>query len=381
MAKKANKAKRGEKGGERRAPARKSVTLKDVAESVGLSTATVSLVLNRAPAGESIPAETHERVLAAARALDYRPNFVARSLQSRRTFSIGVLVPEIAEGYTTGVLSGIEDHLVREGYFYLLASHRFEDRLVTENLEVLKDRLVDGLILVNTKLTESPGLPAVSISSRNRVSGVTDVILDHDRAAEVALTHLAELGHKKIAVLRGHPLTADASVRWEAIEKASERLGLEIPEELALQLGGTSATEESSPEVHYREGYIYGQLLLEAATDFTACFAFNDVSAIGTMRAFADAGLGVPEDISVIGFDDIESAAFHRPSLTTVRQPLHEMGQIASRHLLELLAEGTDDADVITVEPSLVVRESTGPARGRSVVATLVRGDGAAPAR
>jgi LacI family transcriptional regulator len=363
----AKKGRAPESGPEAARQGKKTVTLKDVAEHVGLSPATVSLVLNRAPAAQSIPAETHERVLAAARELDYRPHFVARSLRSRRTFSIGVLVPEIAEGYTTGVLSGIEDHLMNEGYFYLLASHRFSDRLVDENLSVLKDRLVDGLILINTKVTESPGIPTVSISSHAHAPDVTEVIIDHDRAAELALTHLADLGHQRISVLRGHPLSADSTVRWNAIEKAAGSLGLEIPDQLTLQIGDASIAGDTFPEVHYREGYQYGENLMATGAVFTAFFAFNDISAIGAMRAFSDAGVRVPEDISVIGFDDIESAAFHSPSLTTVSQPLHEMGEIASRLLLERLAGGSSQADVITVEPSLVVRESTGPAPSRGV--------------
>jgi DNA-binding LacI/PurR family transcriptional regulator len=349
----------GRKGARQR---KKATTLKDVAEQVGLSAATVSLVLNQAPTADSIPQDTQQRVFTAARELEYRPDFVARSLRSRRTFSIGILVPEIAEGYTTGVLSGVESHLLGKGYFYLVASHRFTTRLVAENLAVLKDRLVDGLILVNTPLAEAPGLPTVSISSHAHVKGVTEVNVDHDGAAELALRHLAELGHRRIAVLRGHPLTADAGVRWEAIEKAAGWLGLEIPPDLTLELGGSMAGENAFPEVHYREGYVYGKLLLERSSHFTAFFAFNDVSAIGAMKAFRDAGLRVPEDVSVIGFDDIESAAFHRPSLTTVRQPLRKMGEIASSLLLERLAGKSDQPELVTVEPSLVVRESTGPA-------------------
>ena len=143
---------------------RKAATLKDIAEHIGLSPATVSLVLNRAPAAQSIPEETHKKVLAAARELDYRPNFVARSLRNRRTFSIGVLVPEISEGYATAVMSGVEDHLIDHGYFSLMASHRFRDDLIAENLVLLKERLVEGFILVNTLLRESPGLPTVTIS-------------------------------------------------------------------------------------------------------------------------------------------------------------------------------------------------------------------------
>jgi LacI family transcriptional regulator len=359
--------KRAEKSsGERAAGKKKAATLKDVAEHVGLSPSTVSLVLNRAPAAQSIPAETHERVLAAAHELDYRPNFVARSLRSRRTFSIGVLVPEISEGYATAVMSGVEDHLLDNGFFSLMASHRFRDDLIAENLVLLRDRLVEGFILVNTRLREAPGLPTVTISSHERFRDVINVVIDHDRAAMLALNHLAELGHRRIAVLRGHPLTGDASDRWRAISEAADSLGLDIPPELTLQFGDDASEEGFSPDAHLQEGYEYGEKLLATGAEFTAFFAFNDIAAIGAMKAFADSSLRVPEDISVVGFDDIESAAFHNPSLSTVRQPMHEMGEIAARLLLERLGGETPESEVVTVEPSLVVRESTGPAPARA---------------
>ena len=342
-------------------------TLKDVAAYAGVSTATVSLVLNQASGAESISAQTHERVLAAARELAYRPNLLARSLRSRRTSSIGVLVPQISEGYATGVLGGVENHLLQEGFFYLLASHRFRSDLIVENLELLKDRLVEGLILVNTRLSAAPGLPTVSISGHQQIPGIVRVIIDHDRAASLALVHLAELGHREIAVMKGHPFSADSEVRWRAIERAANELDLVIPKQLTLPIGEAPVGRGLSPEMHYREGYDYGKRLLATSRDFSAFFAFNDISAIGAMKAFSDAGLRVPEDISVIGFDDIEIAAFHNPGLTTVRQPLHEMGETASRLLLDWLAGARPDSAVVTVEPDLIVRSSTGPARLRSL--------------
>ena len=343
---------------------RKATTLKDVGRHLGLSPATVSLVLNQSPGVDSIPEETQRRVLAAVDELGYRPNLLARSLRSRRTFSIGILVPEVSEGYATGVLSGIERHLLDEGYHFLLASHRFDSRLIAENISLLKDRLVEGLILVNTQLPEPTGRPTICISGHQRLDDVVNVIIDHDRAASMALSHLAELGHERISVLKGHPWTADASVRWQSIERAARSLGLEIPPELTLQIGDAKVNgRQPSLDVDYREGYLYGKKLLQTGADFSAFFAFNDISAIGAMKAFADAGIRVPEDVSVVGFDDIDSAAFHSPALTTVRQPLKEMGQTAGRLLLEWLAGRRPPDDEVTVEPDLIVRSSTGPAR------------------
>ena len=354
----------------RRGPSRpptpngKATTLKDVGQHLGLSAATVSLVLNQSPGADSIPQETQRRVLAAVEELGYRPNLLARSLRSRRTQSIGVLVPEISEGYATGVLSGLEEHLLDKEYHYLLISHRFDSRLIAKNVSLLKDRAVEGLVLVNTQLTESPGLPTVNVSGRQRLRDVVNVIIDHDRAASLALAHLAELGHERIAVLRGHPWTADAEVRWRSIARAAEAQGLEIPPELTLQIGDLQlGGRRPSVDVDYREGYAYGKKLLQAATDFTAFFAFNDISAIGAMKAFADAGLRVPEDVSVVGFDDIDSAAFHNPALTTVRQPLNELGRTSGRLLLDWLGGRQPPSDEVMVDPELIVRGSTGRAR------------------
>ena len=357
----------------------KRVTLKTVAEHLGLSPATISVVLNDSPVADSIPDETKERVFAAAKELNYRPNYLARSLRGQRSFSVGVLVPEISEGYAAGVMSGVEDHLVREGFFYLMASHRSKPDLLEEYLKHLEDRSVEGFILLASRLQSAPPLPTVVVSGHRKLPGVTNVVLDQDRAARLALSHLQELGHERIAFFRGAEGSADAEDRWRAIVETAEALDIEIRPEIALQLVGKSLGPVFSPEEGYQEGYIYGQKLLatvpdgQRRPDFTALFAFNDVSAIGAIRAFLDAGLSVPEDVSVVGFDDILGAAFQNPSLTTVRQPLRRMGVTAGEILLERLAGRNSHPDFVTVEPELVVRASTGPARERRQKARATR--------
>ncbi len=352
----------------------RAVTLRDVADYLQLSPATVSVVLNRAPVAESIPAETQERVFAAARKLNYRPNLLARSLRNQRTFSVGVLLPEIIDGYATLVLGGIERHLLREGYFFLVASHRSKQDLLDEYLEMFRSRLVEGYILVNTPLAGPPTLPTVTVSGHEKIEGVTNVLIDHDRAAELALTHLAELGHQRIAFFKGHPGSTDTEERWRAINDAARKLGLTVRRELTLQLRGEPAGPKFKPEEGLVEGYTFGKMLLERGVAFTALFGFNDTSAIGAMRAFLDAGLKVPEEISVVGFDDIVSAEYQNPSLTTVRQPLKDMGETAARLLLERLSgNGKRPPAFITVEPELVVRGSTGPAPAAARQQTAAR--------
>ncbi len=358
----------GDKGARRTArQGRALVTLKQVAASLDLSPATVSLVLNRSPAADSIPAATHERVFAAAERLGYRPNFMARSLRSRRSFSIGVLVPEISEGYAAGVLSGVEDHLMEEGYFYLVASHRSRRDLRDEYMQLLRDRLVEGFILVNTPLGEAPGLPAVAVAGHDQLEGVTNVAVDHGHAAALALAHLVELGHERIAFFKGHAHSADTEDRWTGIERQAEALGLALRPELVLELGGDAVEESFAPEEGYQEGHAYGTELLRRDSLFTALFAFNDVSAIGAMRAFVDAGLEVPGDVSVVGFDDIQGAAYLNPGLTTVRRPLRRMGQTAAEILLERLSGDGSYEGPVMVEPEFVLRGSTAPPPSRKV--------------
>ena len=338
------------------------VRLKDVAAHLGLSPTTVSLVMNRSPAAKGIPPATHERVRAAAEELGYRPNFIARSLRRQRTFAVGVLLPEISEGYAAGVLGGIEDELLQGGYFYLVAGHHSKPDLFDDYLQLLTERSVEGLILVNTPIEQGLALPAVAVAGHREFAGVTNVVIDHGMAARLALAHLAERGHRRIAFFKGHAHSADTEPRWRGIVQTMADLGLDIDPRLVVQLSGDPAGEEFSPEEGYREGQVFGGKLLETGTSFSALFAFNDVSAIGAMRAFAEGGLSVPGDISVVGFDDILSAAFQNPSLTTVRQPLHEMGRRAAAELLRKLSSpGDESPPAITIEPTLVVRDSTGP--------------------
>jgi DNA-binding LacI/PurR family transcriptional regulator len=330
-----------------------SVSLKFLAEHLQLSPATVSLVINRSPAARSIPHRTQERIRAAARELNYRPNFTARSLRQQRSFTIGVVVPEISEGYAALVMSGIEDHLLQEGYFYFVVSHRHRADLIEEYPRLLQQRAVEGLIAVDTACRKGVPIPVVAVSGHREVEGVTNIVLDHVRAANLAIDHLAQLGHRKLAFIKGQEFSSDTEVRWEAVRGAAKKLRLEINDRLVGQLEG----ESSSPEL----GYEVTRKLLATGERFTALFAFNDISAIGAIRALREADRQVPQDVSVVGFDDIQSAAFQNPGLTTVRQPLRQMGVIAAETLLRRINAPVKVPypKTITVEPVLIVRQST----------------------
>ena len=333
------------------------VTLKGVAEHLGLTPGTVSAVLNNSAAARSIPEHTRKRILEAARVLNYRPNFLARSLRVQRTYTVGVIAEEIGDAYGGLIVSGIEAYLRENGFFFLTVAHRHDPKLLDTYSSMLMARGVEGLITIDTSIDAKPELPTVAVAGHQSVENVTNIILDHRRAAELALMHLKQLGHERIAFLRGHPSSADSATRWEAIQEVAQEFGIQIHPELVLQLEGV----DSTPEL----GYPYGKALLAKSTPFTALFAYNDISAIGCMRAFQEAGLRVPDDISVVGLDDIAIASFSIPTLTTVRQPLVKMGRMAAETLLDRIEKRSAFLQNIRVEPELVVRRSSGPPRAR----------------
>ncbi|HEX3471874.1 MAG TPA: LacI family DNA-binding transcriptional regulator [Silvibacterium sp.] len=331
------------------------INLRKLSELLRLSQTTISLVLNDSPAAKSIPGHTRERVFEAARKFQYRPNYFARSLRRSRSMSIGVMAPDLSEGYFTLVMQGVEEYLLRAHYFYFAASHYWKPELMEQYPRMLMERAVDGFLLLNTPAEVLSPLPIVAISAHNNAPGVTNIVLDHKKAAEIALAHLHQLGHRRIAFMKGPEIIPDTEYRWRGILQMARRLQIEVRPGLCIQLEADSW----SPQV----GYEPMKALLDRTRDFTAIFCFNDISAIGVVRAIHDAGLRVPEDISVVGFDDIISAAYQKPSLTTVRQPLREMGSEGAQVLLDLIENPQKESpEEIVMQPELIVRESTGAA-------------------
>lgn len=326
-------------------------SLKMLAEYLGLSPSTVSFVLNDAP-GRSIPEVTRQRVKAAATKFNYQPSMIARTLQGKRMQTIGVLLPELGEGYHSQVLSGVGDLLLQEGFFYFTVHHRHKKELVAAYPELLRSRGVDGILAIDTHLPEGSHLPlpTVLVAGHTELVGVTNVILNHERAAELALRHLHELGHRKIAFMQGQPFSSDSDTRWAATLHVARELGLVVSDHLTIHL----EKDSHSPEISY-PGI---RQLIQSKQQFTAVLCFNDVSAMGTIRALHEAGLRVPNDVSVLGFDDIQSSQYQVPSLTTIRQPLHKMGSTAAKMLLKKLADEITP-ELIRVDPELIVREST----------------------
>jgi len=214
-------------------------------------------------------------------------------------------------------------------------------------------RAVDGIIAVDTKISEQIPVPVVAVSGHWHNRHAISVELDHRQAAQLALEHLQKLGHQRIAFIKGQAFSSDTNRRWKAIREMAGKLGVTLFPELIVQL--------RSPDPGPEPGHLAAQELLSHNSPFSAIFSFNDVSAIGAVSALREAGLSVPRDVSVVGFDDVLFAATSHPPLTTVRQPLRQMGQMAATTLLGLIRGDGDQTpgSVITVYPELVVRKST----------------------
>jgi DNA-binding LacI/PurR family transcriptional regulator len=333
-------------------PAPKRTSLKDLAAHLGLSQTTVSFVLNNAPLAKNLTEETRQRVLEAARQFNYRPSYFAVNLNKSGSDSVGVLVPEHSEGFFTVVMGGVERYLLSRHFLYFTACHYWKPKLIEEYAQLLVKRGAEGLMLLNTNGDFDCIVPVVTVAARKEKEGVTNVVIDHVAAARMAIQHLYENGHRKIAYMKGHRHVIDADSRWQTLMEVAREFGVQPTPERIIHM----RTSAWSPEV----GYAPAKQLTKATRDFTALICFNDTAAIGAIRALHEDGLRVPQDVSVIGFDDIVGAKFHVPSLTTIRQPLAMMGRLASKILLERIANPRKQyAPTIMVKPKLIVREST----------------------
>jgi DNA-binding LacI/PurR family transcriptional regulator len=328
--------------------------LKEIAAYLNLSPATVSIVLNRAPLAASLSEDTRARVLAAAKHFNYRPNLIARSLIKRESRTIGVIAPESSDGYFTRVMHGLEGALLDAGYLYFTASHLSREDLIREYPAALIQRGVDGLIFVNTPIHEYPGVPSVSISHRSEIDGIANVLVDQQSGMDAALKHLHGLGHRRILFMRGPEWSLDAESRWRATLEAAQHLGLACPSELQITLHATQLTTD----IAFRTFTEF----LKNPPQFTAICCFNDSAAMGAIRAMADVGLNCPKDISVLGFDDIGTATYFLPRITTVAQPLELMGVRATEWLISRIQKGAEpELRNIILPVELLIRESTGP--------------------
>jgi DNA-binding LacI/PurR family transcriptional regulator len=326
------------------APSR--VTSVDVARRAGVSQSTVSLVLSGKGRGR-ISARTEELVRAAAAELGYRPNVAARTLRTGVARTVGLVVPDITNPFFGPMLRGAQAAAMRAGYTVMLVDIADNRTWEAQSVEALLAGPSDGLLLFEAELPPGETRPAIAIEM---LPGELPVVrLDVESGIDQAVTHLLELGHRRIAHLAGPQDWAEADARAQAFAEETAALGLRPPPPLS---GDWSADS----------GYAAGRMLL--GSDVTAVFAANDQMALGLLHAAADAGIRVPTELSVVGFDDIPEARHFTPPLTTVRQDFAELGRRAIAVLLEEL-EGTAEPALHTEVPTpLIVRASTAPPPG-----------------
>ena len=326
------------------------ITLRKLAEHLRLSRTTISTILNDVPEATRFPEETRRRVIESAKELGYRPNYFARSLGRKRSYLIGIIAPDFGNGYEGALLSGFERRLLNTGYTSFVSNHFWSYPVLQRHIEALCDRGAEGLLLIDSTPSESPRIPAVTICTDRSPKWSTRVSIDNAFGIWEAVNHLTALGHKEIAFIKGPEGNGDTEDRWNAVLATCKKLGVRVDPRLTVQL--------ERLERHAEEGRVAAQKLLCCGKRFTALVAYNDVSALGAMAALREAGLDVPENVSVMGFDDIEFASLAYPPLTTVRQPLQEMGATAAELLIRKLAKD-ESVENIRVRPELIVRSST----------------------
>lgn len=342
------------------------VTIRKVAKECGYSPATVSAVLNNSSVARNIPTRTKKHIRRIANELGYLPNVLARSLRSHRSRTVGIVVPDITDPYCTQVLRGMEKCLYRHSYLSVFADIQNDRPRFSRYIEMLLERRVDGLIMVANSLCietdllyafEQRKIPCVVIGRKPEHNSISSVVIKNAIGTKSAIRHLFKLGHRRIAFIKGPPKIIDSSPRWQGVCDFVRETKLKINAQLIVQLDNPASSSVG--------GYEATRLLLGRKCPFTAIMAFDDMTAFGAIRALSDAGYTVPGDCSVVGFDDVAAAAFYKPSLTTVHQPLESFGSMGAEVLLKAInssiCKKTFGITHLEVAPKFIVRESTAP--------------------
>jgi LacI family transcriptional regulator len=325
------------------------VTLQQVADMAGVSPSTVSRILN----GTAVVSDDKKKAVDdAIKALGFVPNPVARGLAGGRTLSVGVVTQAIDSPFYGGAHRGIEDTLVTAGYSPLFISGHWDLDAELRCIEVLRSRRVDGLIVITGRMSDSTlknlarELPLVVTGRDLSAPNVCSLNFDDLLGARLATEHLLELGHKRIAFIGGDPLHPDSAKREKGYRQALKAHGVKVDDALILagdyrEEGGLKAIEQ----------------LLDAGTPFSAIFAANDQMAFGAALALHRRGLHVPNEVSLVGFDDVATSSYTVPPLSSIHQPVYELGRLAATAMLDLLAGRPPE--VALPAPHMVVREST----------------------
>lgn len=328
------------------------VNIKQVARRAGVSTATVSHVINKST---YVTPETTRKVEDAVRELGYSPSPIARGMKSKKTKTIGLMIDSVSSPFFAEVAKGVEIAAHLYGYNTILCNLSYDSPKESTYVTMLRQRWVDGVIYsgMGKNMKEILSLaeqkiPVVVVDKPIKGVPFSSVIIDNEKGAYEATHHLVELGHKRIAHITGLRELPNTPYRQQGYKKCLLEAGLSYEEQLAVRGDYTA-----------EGGYQAVPKLLALGERPTAIFADNDLMAIGAIRALQDRGLRVPEDVAVIGFDDIPVAAFMEPPLSTIRQPMHEMGKLGLEILVKTLKGEITELQEIILDTKLIVRSST----------------------
>ena len=343
------------------------VTLLDIARACGFSVSTVSIVLSEAPLSQNVAATTRERIRAMAQQLGYHPDAFARSLRRRHSQTIGVLAYDLTDPFCIPIVRGIQSGLHPTNYLPLLMDAQTQRKLFDSYLKMILERRAECVIVIASWVFEETNLLAdieknhvpIVIVGRDLTSRrISSVLVDNEAGGALAMRHLCELGHRRIAVIRGPEELFDSEPRWAGVQRVAAEAGIRIEPRLVYQLPGIVDAISG-----FRGGRSFAKQMLESGCPFTAVLAFDDLTALGVVRGLSEAGLRVPEDCSVLGFDDVLPAEVATPGITTIRQPLKEMGLQAVSWALKALdarERGVKGKpQLYKASPQLVTRKST----------------------
>lgn len=334
-------------------------TIKDIAHETGLSVTTVSLVLNGK--GDRISEATRSKVLLTAARLHYRPNQLAVSLVKRHTKTLGMVLPDITNGFFSYLVRAVEEEASRQGYHMILCHSGDQRERDSECINMLLDKQVDGILYISAVNSTAQdmeealhpaaanGVPVVLIDRVSSIPGVSTVSLDNEQGAYLAINHLTALGHRRIGLLTASLLSAVTQARLSGARAALAKAG--ISPEHSPVFEGTHEFESGLPATEFFLNH-----------GVTAVFAFSDVLALSVLHRALELDCRIPDKLSVAGFDDLVLARVAHIPLTTIRQPITEMGVCAARLLIERMRGGSFGDENRVFSPQLIVRESTGPA-------------------
>ena len=329
-----------------------TITLEQIAHMAGVSLATVSRALHGT---YPVKAETKQRILQLAKELGYQPNLIARSLRTEHTSTIGITVDDIASPFSPRIIRGIHDTLKQNHYVSIIIN---TERHVEAEIEAMHDllgRSTDGIILVESylqrdgQMPDLAGKPYVFVHRLFKSGTGNCVMVDERYGARLATEHLISLGHRRIAHISGPEGWDATGERLDSFQETLLKAGLTFDPALV---------REGDWDID--SGYSGAQSLLATSERPTAIFAANDMMAVGAMYAVQDAGLRVPDDVAVMGYDNLDSVRIVRPQISTVTLPCYQMGQAAAQQMIKLLQNPSLPDEQIKVQGELIVRDSTG---------------------